>query len=121
VSEEAAAPVERPAKKRKKKRKPAPAREGVPAFAQQFPRHPELDALVDAFEQGNYARVRAEAPRLAEASGDDEEDAPSEEVRLAAQELLRRIEPDPLAAYLFGIAVLLLAFLSLWYWLGAHR
>jgi hypothetical protein len=123
VSDGAAAPVERPAKKRKKKRKPLPAREGVPAFAQRFPRHPDLDALVDAFEQGNYARVRAEAPRLAAAagSGGDEDDASGEQVRLAARELLRRIEPDPLAAYLWGFAVLLLVFLSLWYWLGAHR
>ena len=122
MSEGAAAPAARPAKKRKKKKKLSPVREGVPEFAERFPRHPALDALLEAFEQGNYARVRAEAPRLVEAGADDDdENAPSKEVRAAAAELLRRIDPDPLAAYLWGIAVLLLVFLSLWYWLGAHR
>lgn len=85
----------------------------VPAFAATFPREPRLDALVAAFEAGDYARVRRETPALAK-------DTESAEVRAAARELLRRLEPDPLASYLLGIAALLLAFLAGWYWLHPH-
>jgi hypothetical protein len=78
-----------------------------PPFLASFPQAPELKELIEAYQQGNYARVRREAPRVANES-------PEREVREAARELLRRIEPDPLAKYLLLAAVLLLAFLVVW-------
>jgi hypothetical protein len=80
-----------------------------PAFAKDFPRTAELDALVAAFEAGNYARVRDEAPRLAKATEDDA-------VRRAALTLRERIEADPLSKVLFILTGLLLAYLSA-YWM----
>lgn len=41
-------------------------------------------------------------------------------VRKAARELLKRLEPDPIAVYLLAGAALLLAFLALWYWAHPH-
>jgi len=81
-----------------------------PAFAVDFPDHPELTALVEAFARGDYGTVRVEAPRLA-ASTDDEA------VKRAALLLRERIEPDPSAKLLFLFAAVLLAFLSAW-WIG---
>jgi hypothetical protein len=97
---------------RKKRKKKAKAREGVPTFAQRFPRDETLDALLVAFERGNYARVREGAQKLAASTK-----LPA--VREAAEELLRRLEPDPLARYLLGAASLLLVFFSIWYF--THR
>jgi hypothetical protein len=100
----------RPKKKRKKKAK-AP-REGVPSFAQRFPQDEALDALLAAFDRGDYARVREDGARLAKTTEDPA-------VRRAAEELLRRIEPDPLAKYMLFAACLLLAFFTVWYF--SHR
>lgn len=126
----------RPARKVKKKRRDAPAPEPSPAkaedegerdaageadpaaqrpaFAARFPNDPALNDLVSAFEQGNYALVRREAPALAKRT-----DRP--EVRKAARELARRIDPDPLAVYMLIAAVLLLVFLAAWYWSHPHE
>jgi hypothetical protein len=93
--------------------RPAP-RDDVPAFALNFPSDPELDELVAAFEQGNYARVRKEAPELAKRT-----DRP--EVRKAARELARRLDPDPIAVYLLAAAAALLAFLAVWFWAHPHE
>jgi hypothetical protein len=82
-----------------------------PRFLLDFPDDPALNELVRAFEVGNYARVRSEATALAERT----ENAA---VRSAALELRRRIEPDPLAKYLLGIAVLLLIFLTVFAYHG---
>lgn len=82
---------------------------GFPRFAKEFPRHPELDALVAAFAHGDYATVRERAPKLA-ASADAEDD-----VRRAARILRERIEPDPTSRLLFVIAALLLVFLGAWW------
>lgn len=85
-----------------------------PAFVLDFPHDPELEALITAFERGDYARVRVEAPALAERTTDDE-------VRAAALELRRRIDPEPLMKYLVVIALALLGFLTLWaYGKSAH-
>jgi hypothetical protein len=54
--------------------------------------------LIAAFEVGNYAKVREQAPRLVERSE-------SLEVKAAAAELLRRIEPDPLVKMLLAVAI----------------
>lgn len=102
------APVaeERPQKKKKRRAK-AIARDELdergmqrPAFVLDFPQDPELDVLVRAFEAGNFALVRERAPRLAETS-----ERP--EVKAAARELARRIEPDPLVKFLLGVAIAL--------------
>ena len=119
---EAAEPAA-PKKKKKKKKKPADTEGGGealpeevepaldvtgaerPAFHAWFPRDEELQALVRAFEVGNYALVRERAPKLAQ-------NAESEKVRAAARELMARIEPDPLMKYLLLAATLLLVFLA---------
>jgi hypothetical protein len=104
------APPEAPQKerpKKKKRRAKSAARNDLdaqgmqrPAFVLDFPEDPELDTLVRAFEAGNFALVRERAPRLAESS-----DRP--EVKAAARELARRIEPDPLVKFLLGVAIAL--------------
>lgn len=100
---EAEPPARRPASKR---RAPPPTR---PPFLEAFPAHPALDALVRAFEDGNYGKVRREAPDLARA-----EDIP-EEVRAAATELRRRVGTDPIAVWLLGLTLVLLAVVSAWW------
>jgi hypothetical protein len=92
---------------------PAGDDDRVPAFAHAFPRDAELDALVAAFEAGDYARVRREAPALAQRTEDDA-------VRRAARELRRRLDPDPAAVYMLLAAAMLLVFLAGWYWLHPH-
>jgi hypothetical protein len=84
-----------------------------PSFARDFPRHPELQALVDAFARGDYARVRAEAPKLAERSGD-------EAVKRAAEMLVERTRPDPTAVWLLASAATLLALLGAWWIVNGH-
>jgi hypothetical protein len=81
---------------------------GYPTFAKDFPANEELARLVDAFARGDYATVRADAPKL---KSDDEA------VMAAAKLLVERTAPDPMAKYLFILAAALLAFLSLW-WMG---
>jgi hypothetical protein len=90
-----------------------PAETG-PAFARGWPHDEALDALVAAFDAGDYARVRREAPDLARRTGDDA-------VRRAALELRRRLDPDPIAVYMLLAAAGLLAFLAGWYWLHPHQ
>jgi hypothetical protein len=81
----------------------------LPSFARDFPEHPGLAALVAAFVRGDYARVRAEAPKLAASSSEPEG------VRLAARTLLDRTKPDPLAVWLIVATGLLLLVLTT-YW-----
>lgn len=97
---------------RKKRKKKAKAREGVPVFAQRYPRDEALDALLETFERGDYASVREGAQKLISSTT-------KPAVRQAAEDLLRRLEPDPLARYLLGAASLLLVFFSIWYF--THR
>jgi hypothetical protein len=115
------APPPPPAKKKKKKKRAeAEAAEVVPArraeldaagrerprFLLSFPDDPELDRLVLAFERGDFATVRTDAPALAERAEDPR-------VRDAALELRRRLEPDPLMKYLLLASVVLLMVLVL--------
>lgn len=113
-----------PRRKKRRRRADAEARpvappaspesdEGVPAFARGWPRDATLDALVAAFEAGDYARVRREAPLLAKSTEDDA-------VRRAARELRRRLDPDPVAVYMLAAAGALLVFLAGWYWAHPH-
>ena len=98
------------AERAKKPTSTAPPR---PSFAADFPDDPALVALVDAFVAGDYARVRAEAPKLAESSDDPE-------VKAAARTLRDRIEPDRLAVGLLVITGALLLFLSAWWVVNGH-
>ncbi len=117
-----------PEKKKKRRRKKKPDAEpaaaepaaldeahddGRPAFARGYPRDSALDALVDAFERGDYARVRSEAPALARTTKDDE-------IRRAARDLRGRVDPDPLAVYLVAGALALLVVLAGYYWTHPH-
>ena len=84
-----------------------------PNFARAFPRHPELDRLLAAFEVGDYLTVRNGAAALAREADD-------EDVRSAARELGRRIDPDPMSRWMMAGAGALLFFLACWYWTHAH-
>jgi hypothetical protein len=79
----------------------------VPAFARTFPPSPDLEALVEAFARGDYARVRAQAPAIERASDDPR-------VKEAARMLVERTRPEPLAVALLVIATVLLAVLAIW-------
>lgn len=81
---------------------------GYPAFARDFPRHPELDELVAAFARGDYLTVRERAPKLASSTADAK-------IKRAAETLRERIEPDRSSKVLFLLAGLLLAFLTGWW------
>lgn len=82
-----------------------------PAFSWNFPRDPDLDALVDAYREGHYDAVRRGVPLLLTKSSD-------ELTRLAARELARRLNPDPFAVSLLAAALGLLLFLAGYYWLN---
>ena len=88
--------------------RPGTTSDGRPAFAADFPRDPALDALLAAFDAGNFARVREEAPRLVASASD-----PS--IVRAARELLARTRPDPLARGVLVITGVLLVALSAWW------
>ena len=111
---------------RKKKRTQTPKQDGLrpaldeadnerPRFLLSFPEDPQLEPLIVAFESGNYAYVREHAGKVAEQTSD-------EAVRLAALELRRRIDPDPLMRYLLIASVVLLLCLTGWTYMnrGAH-
>jgi hypothetical protein len=78
-----------------------------PPFARSYPPHAELDRLLAAFEAGDYASVRDGAPKLAASTKD-------EELRRAALDLRRRVDPDLVSG------ALLLVGLALAVFLGAH-
>jgi hypothetical protein len=117
ADEAAPAEASAPKKRRKKKKKPEDAAESVPqiferprldakgierpAFLLRFPEDPELEPVIAAFEAGNYAHVRAAAQKLSE-------QGQTPEVRRAADELLRRIDPDPLMKLFLAVAIALL-------------
>ncbi len=74
-------------------------RSARPAFAREFPPHPELDALVAAFEAGDFRTVRSGASKLAASDAGDA-------VKSAARQL---------ATYLLVLtAVLLVALTAYW-------
>ncbi|MFO7181125.1 MAG: hypothetical protein DIU78_020665 [Pseudomonadota bacterium] len=71
-----------------------------PRFLRRFPNDPELEPLIRAYELGRYAELRKAAPRVMESSA-------SPEVRRAAEELLRRTEPDPLVKFFLAMTLVL--------------
>jgi hypothetical protein len=79
-----------------------------PSFARDFPPSPELDVLVEAFGRGEYASVRRRARQLVAQTND-------EAVRRAAQSLIVRTRPDPLAVALLILAAAFVVTLSVWW------
>ena len=73
----------------------------------EFPEDPALERLIAAFETGNFALVRAEAPKLAASTQ-------SQAVRRAALELRNRTDPDPLLVGMLALCILLFVFLATW-------
>jgi hypothetical protein len=84
------------------------SKDEVPAFARGFPDDPRLEALVLAFKQGNYAKVRSAAPDVVR-------EAENLDVKRAAEELVKRTKADPLMVWLLVLTGLLLLTLSA-YW-----
>ena len=82
-----------------------------PVFLLEYPHDPELERLIAAFEAGNFALIRRDAPELARRTRD-------EAVRQAALELRRRIDPDPLLLVMLALSMALLVFISLWIYLS---
>ncbi len=82
-----------------------------PRFLLDYPQDPELQRLCRAFERGDFATVRQNAPKLAESSEDPA-------VKAAARELRKRIDPDPLTYVLLAMALGLLAVLVGWTFLA---
>jgi hypothetical protein len=83
-----------------------------PRFLLDFPEDANLEPLIAAFERGDYAYVREHAERVGR-------ETDREDVREAALELRRRIDPDPLVKYLFVASIFLLLFLIAWTYLGS--
>lgn len=81
----------------------------LPAFAAAYPKNVELEALVRAFERGDYLRTREGALRLAENAPPD--------VRTAALDLASRTRPEPVSALFFVLAAVLLVVLF-GYWVA---
>ena len=121
VGRDAPAATDAPKKKKRKKKRAIETGDGAeaekpagpvlteegwerPGFVLDFPKDPELERLVRAFELGNYAFVRESGKKLAESASDAA-------VRRAAGELVRRIEPDPLVKILFAMSVALFVFM----------
>ena len=84
-----------------------------PRFLLEFPNDPALQALVSAFEAGNYQAVREGSAKLIASSEDPI-------VRAAARELGRRIDPDPLLKYLLFVALGLFVFVVWYTYQGQH-
>lgn len=82
-------------------------------FLDRFPEQEGLSRAVTAFENGNYAETR----RLCEQLLEHEED---EDVRDAARELLRRMEPDRLIVAFLWASFALLALITLWVYSHGH-
>ena len=82
-------------------------------FSAAYPVDPDLDRLLLAFEEGNYARVRDDAPGVAGRTKDPA-------VAAAAKDLLSRLSPDPLAVRMLVGAGLLLLFLVYWFSSDQH-
>ena len=83
------------------------------AFLEDFPEHEALSLAVTAFENGNYAEVRKLCQELLKREDDTE-------VRRAATELLRRIEPDRLVVAVLWASFLMLALVVLWAYGHGH-
>lgn len=79
------------------------------SFASRYPESAALDALLDAFDRGDFGHVRLAAPKLARSTDDPA-------VAKAARDLASRLEPDPLAIRMLAGAAILLSFLTYWFY-----
>jgi hypothetical protein len=82
-----------------------------PRFILSMPDDPMLEPLIEAFERGDYAYVRKQAQRVIDANSNPD-------VKAAAGELRRRIDPDPLVVLLLLLSLGLFGFLVLWTYFG---
>lgn len=79
-----------------------------PLFVTTYPQgDPRLDGLVEAFERGDFRRVKSGARLLLA-------DTAAPEIRNAAEDLLRRTRPHPLILVFLTISVLLFLFTAVW-------
>lgn len=79
-----------------------------PIIVSQYPASDErLNALVRAFETGDFRKLRVDAKTLLEAS-------PEPEVRRATEDLLRRITPHPLILLFLAAAIALFVTMTIW-------
>jgi hypothetical protein len=78
-----------------------------PQFLLDYPDDPELMVLIRAFEEGNFALVRKQAPLLMQRTTQPA-------VRRAARELRQRIDPDPLLVVLLVFTLSLFVFVVAW-------
>lgn len=85
-----------------------------PAFLDHLPDNPELRPLVEAFVEGNYARLRSLERELRNKTKDPE-------LLAVARELVERTEPDPLAKKLLALSIVFFLFIVAWVYLhNAH-
>lgn len=78
-----------------------------PHFVFSYPRDPRLDALVAAFERGDFRAVRDGVPMLLRESADPA-------VKEAAEDLRSRTRPDPLVRWFWFASVSVFTFLVIW-------
>jgi len=71
--------------------------------------NPDLDAMAEAFDRGDYASVRRLAQRVESGTGGDE-------AKQAARAILERTRTDPLAIWLLVLTGVLLVTLTAWWW-----
>lgn len=77
-----------------------------PPFAQDYPKDPEIEALLALFEAGDYGAMRERAKKL---------ESRDEGVRLAVRDLVARTEPDPAMRWIFlGILAMILGVTAYW-------
>lgn len=78
-----------------------------PRFIFSYPDDPQLAKLTAAFERGDYRSVGLGAKALVGSTSDPE-------VKAAAEDLLLRIQPDPMVLRFWVIAVVVFMFLVTW-------
>jgi hypothetical protein len=79
-----------------------------PVFVNQYPKGDlRLDALVAAFERGDFRSVNTGAKLLLS-------DSPAPELRAATEDLVRRTHTHPLIHVFLGVSIALFLFCAIW-------
>lgn len=86
------------------------AGEERPRFLLDFPEDPQLEPLIELFEEGNFYELRKRVKAL-------EQEGPPVAIRAAALELLERTRPDPSMIWLLLLCLGLFAFIVGWTYL----
>jgi len=77
-----------------------------PPFARDYPKDPEIEALLALFEAGDYGGMRARAKQLK---------SEDQDVQLAVRDLVAHTEPDPAMRWIFlGILAVVLGVMAYW-------